>query len=164
MKASLSKQQCMQKFIAENYISLTALAKHYDVTEVEILAMENSQCIPGHTYEIRQIYIFTCAAIDAALTENSEMITTHYYHHSVSSWAEQALPALKNSNLTDVAAQVKNNFAAQLSKVLEGKRTPGCQSFDQAWAYWIDGTWGKCLKEISFVCLAKKELARFVYC
>ncbi|MDO8953315.1 MAG: DUF6058 family natural product biosynthesis protein [Gammaproteobacteria bacterium] len=157
----LSKQQRMQVFLENNYNSLAELAEHSGVTEAEILSLERLQCIPGFTYEMRQIHIFTCAGIDAALTENTALATTRYYHPSISSWIKSALVASKNMSLTEVALAVKNNFATQLSKALGEIRTPGCQTFEQAWGYWIDGTWGKCLKEISIDCLARKELARY---
>lgn len=158
----LPKEQRMQLFLKNNYYTLSELAKHCDINEAEILTLETAQCIPGHTYEVRQMLIFSCAGIDTALTENTAFSTTHYYHVSTIAWIKKALLALKNMSLSEVASQVKINFAEQLTKVLGDIKTPGCQSFDQAWGYWIDGTWGKCLKEISFDCLAKKELSRFI--
>jgi len=157
----LSKHQHMQLFLEKNYITLPQLAKHCGVSEAEILTLENAQCIPGHTYALRQILIFSCTGIDEALTENTALTTTWYYHNSTDLWVKEALLASKNMNLAAVAAQVKANFAKQLRKALGDIKTPGCQNFEQAWGYWIDGTWGKCLKEISVDCLARKELARY---
>lgn len=152
-----TKRQLMQLFLDRNYITLQELAKKFEIPEATILDLENSQCIPGYTYEMRNISIFTCAGIESALTENTSIETTRYYHTSVKNWVKLAL---SETNLSTLASQTKDNFKEQLEKTLKETKTPGCQSFDQAWAYWIDGTWGKCLKTISVECLAKKELAR----
>lgn len=160
MKQINNPQKSMQRFLARNYITLEQLADRFQTTVMQILALENSQCIPGHTYEERNISIFTCAGIDTALTEHTAVTTTRYYHRSVTHWVESALQALTSLNTVEYAAQVKANFASELAIALEGKKTPGCQSFEQAWGYWVDGTWGKCLKNLSVEGLASKELAR----
>lgn len=157
---STSKEERMQLFLDQNYVTLANLALRCKVSENEILNLETAQCIPRHTYEVRTLVMFTCAGINDPLTENIAATTIFYYHLSTINWVEQALLAAKNMSLSEVAFQVKNDFANGLNKVLDGVKTPGCQSFDQAWGYFIDGTWGKCLKEISLECLAKKELSR----
>ncbi len=156
----LENRNLMQLFLDKNYITLKELAKQCQVETSNILALENAQCIPGHTYEKRQVTLYTCAGIDEALSENSSLETTFYYHNSIINWVNEALKSINEMDLTVLANKVKMDFANQIEKYLKGQKTPGCQSFDQAWRYWIDGTWGKCLKTISVECLAKKELAR----
>jgi hypothetical protein len=160
MSLSLSKQERMQLFLTKNYKTLSELSEDCAVGEEKILSLEKAQCIPGHTYEMRQLCIYTCAGIDTPLTENTDLSTTWYYHASIASWVKEALVMEKKMDTSEIALQVKNDFSKQLKKVLGNIKTPGCQSFDQAWNYWIDGTWGKCLKEISLKCLVKKELSR----
>lgn len=138
------------------------MAKHCEMTETEILVLENAQCIPGHTYEMRQMSVLSCSGIDTALSEHTSLVTTYYYHSSIYTWIQQAKAALKKQSLSVLAFTIKSQFTEQLAAALGGIKTPGCQSFDQAWAYWVDGTWGKCLKEISVPCLAKKELSRHI--
>jgi len=156
-----SKQQRMRLFLEQNYSTLSQVANDCGINESEILSLETAQCIPRHTYEMRQMVIFSCAGIDDALTENMGLTTTLYYHNSTKFWVENAILLLKNMSLSEVALIVKEDFAKQLHHVLGDIKTPGCQSFDQAWGYWIDGTWGKCLKYLSVDGLAKKELARY---
>jgi len=151
----------MQLFLEQNYRTLTELANDCGISEAEILNLETAGCIPGHTYETRQMIIFSCAGINDALTENMDLTTTWYYHNSTELWVKDALPELKNMSLAEIALMVKENFAKQLHNVLGDIKTPGCQNFDQAWGYWIDGTWGKCLKELTVDGLAKKELSRY---
>ncbi|WP_420809900.1 DUF6058 family natural product biosynthesis protein [Francisella halioticida] len=79
---------------------------------------------------------------------------------SIIKYAKEALALSEFNDLTKIAQQLKNNFSTQLEKKFKGIKTPGCQNFDQAWGYWINGTWGICLKELNVRCIAKKELSR----
>ena len=157
---SFTKQQLMQRFITNNYLSLQDIAARCGVSTETVLSLENTQCIPGHTYEVRHMQLVTCAGIDSPLSENIALETTLYYHPSVIDWIKDAVEKLKTMDLQLASTKIKVLFQSQLEIHLGGILTPGCQSFDQAWAYWIDGTWGKCLKVISSEVLAKKELAR----
>ncbi len=83
-----------------------------------------------------------------------------YYHPSIIKYTEEALALSEFNDLTEIAQQLKINFSTQLEKEFKGIKTPGCQNFDQAWGYWINGTWGICLKELNVEYMAKKELSR----
>lgn len=152
----LSKQERMQLFLNQNYYTLSELAQHSNASEAEILTLQTAQCIPGHSYEMRQIVVFSSPVSQ----DSADLATVRYYHPSITIWIREALLASKTMNLSQVAMQIKKEFSEQLTTTFCGVKTPGCQSFDQAWRYWIDGTWGICLKEISFDCMAKKELSR----
>lgn len=38
--------------------------------------------------------------------------------------------------------------------------TPGCDGFNAAWRYLMNGTWGVCLQKINMASIGKKELSR----
>jgi hypothetical protein len=160
MSDALKRQQRMQLFLNDNYFSLCELADVCKVTQKHLLDLESNQCIPRYTYEKRETCIYTCAGIEGALTEQLELVTTRYYHKSIAVWVLDADTRLKTQPMCDVAVDIKDEFCTKLLSALGGKKTPGSQSLDQAWGYLMDGTWGKCLKDISVAGLAKKELAR----
>lgn len=151
----------MQKFIDDNYKTNAQLASLCQTTEALILTLENHQCIPRHTYEVRTLSTFTCAGINSVFTEDTGLKTVIYYHPSTELWINQAIKCLEKMSIEKLSQQVKASFFKQLPVVLNGLKTPGCPSVESAWAYFTDGTWGKCLKELSLQGLAKKELSRY---
>ncbi|AXA34187.1 hypothetical protein CDH04_07120 [Francisella adeliensis] len=150
------KQEKMKKFIKVKYITLLELAEKCNVDELDICKLERAQCIPRPSYEVRSTDMFSSPVAEDHLVSTR----VHYYHPSIINLAKEALALSAFHELTEVNQQLKVNFRIQLEKEFKGIKTPGCQNFDQAWGYWVDGTWGICLKELTVECMAKKELSR----
>jgi len=73
------------------YWTLKMLAEHANVSPEQITELIGAQCIPPHSYEVRQIY-----SIIDPLTDYSE--TKHvvrYYHPSLVDWIHQANKLVK---------------------------------------------------------------------
>tara|TARA_R110002167_G_scaffold359135_1_gene575585 strand:+ start:6162 stop:6821 length:660 start_codon:yes stop_codon:yes gene_type:complete len=150
------KQEKMKEFLRTNYLTLFELAKKCDIDDADIIKLQTAQCIPGNSYELRSIDIFSSPVAEDHIASTN----VRYYHPSTVSWVKEALTSSKPNDLAKVAQQFKISFHTQLEKEFKGEKTLGCQNFDQAWGYWMDGTWGVCLKELTVECMARKELSR----
>ncbi|MFT4693248.1 MAG: hypothetical protein ACI8TE_000136 [Francisella sp.] len=150
------KQEKMKNFIKIKYITLSELAGKCNVDELDICKLETAQCIPRPSYEVRTIDMFSSLVAEDHIASTR----VRYYHPSIINLTKEALALSEFHELTAINQQLKVNFRLQLEEEFKGIKTPGCQNFDQAWSYWVDGTWGICLKELTVECMAKKELSR----
>ncbi len=147
----------IMEYLEAEYLSLSRLAKTAKITTDRVKELEETQCIPGHSYAISRAASVICT-LKGAYTENSEL--DKFYNPSIVKWIERAESLAKDLSLTDVAMQIRNEFNQEFNKVFGHTITPGCKGLDHAWRYFINGTWGICLKDISIACMANKEMSR----
>ena len=145
-------------YLQQEYLTIKQLAQCSAVSEDRILELIEMQCIPPHSYEISSITTISCQIREISPVE---IVITRYYNASIKNWiinAEQLI--LQGLSLVEVASKIKADFEKDFHQAFDSMVTPGCQGFDNAWRYLMNGTWGICLKEISVQSMAKKELSR----
>lgn len=149
--------QELKHYLAEEYLTIEQLSEKTDIKPERILAFIETQCIPPHTYELIEAATITCTFNDPYITSP---VSVKYYHPSLVSWILDAETLTQNKSLSEAAESVRNTFFQQYKNEFNNQATPGCQNAANAWYHLMNGTWGICLREVSVVCMAKKELSR----
>ncbi len=141
--------------LQHEYLTLPQLSQQSELSFGEIEILISANCVPPHSY-----FVTEEISIHDPLTQHTGKQVTKYYHPSVVRWLKQAKTLQKELGLEKAAACIKDDFFKQYADHFKGQRTPGCENVLQAWQYFLDGTWGVCLQDISVSCMAQKELAR----
>ena len=154
--SNITAQEVQQYLLEQNYLKPDELAKCTGTTFDQILALEDTQCIPAASY-----------VVEGEMSVTSSFGTYHlpvtperYFHPSVEAWVTEALTLAQTHELSDVAKIVRTRFDLHFGEALNGKPPPWPGGADYAWNYMTDGTWGICLKNIDMEHLLSKEYAR----
>lgn len=146
----------MYDYLCKNYYTLPQLVEYTSVDDKKILTLIEHQCIPPHSYEIRNITNFFNAIIEYAVNTP----TIRYYHPSLVKWILKAVNLTHQHSLSEVAKLIREEFNKEFNVAFGDESTPGCENLDKAWEYLMNGTWGICLKQLSVEYMAKKQLSR----
>lgn len=71
----------------KEYLSLQKLAKRTGVNEDRILELEETQCIPGHSYSYSHTESVNCS-LKGTYTESTQY--TRYYNPLIERWVKKA--------------------------------------------------------------------------
>lgn len=146
----------IERYLADNYLTLDALAEAAGTTPERLRELLVAQCVPPHSHEVRGVMVYTSTFGDTTAT----LPVRRYYHPSLAAWAKKALDLARRHSLADVARRMRKDFEQAFADALDGREPPWPGGIDHAWGYIMDGTWGLCLKEISARNLLQKEFAR----
>jgi hypothetical protein len=145
-----------QRYIDANYLTLDNLAERAGVTPQRLLDLVAAHCIPPHSYAVRGAVVF--ASTFGEFTAPAPL--RRYYHPDTVGWIEKAEALAADQSLSQVARLMREDFEQAVERALDGRAAPWARGVDHAWAFWMDGTFGLCLKELTVESLVAKECAR----
>lgn len=146
----------IRAYFETHYLTIAAVAAKSGVTTARVRDLEKAGCIPGHTHEWREDTVVTGVFGEFRFPAAA----LHYYHPSVVDWIRKTAAFPDDMPLTELAAGMRDRFAAELLEAIDGRTPPWPDPVAYAWAYVLDGTWGACLKEITPQSMLTKEYAR----
>ena len=145
-----------QRYIDANYLTLDALAERAGVAPERLLDLVAAHCVPPHSYEVRGVVVF--ASTFGEFTAPAPL--ERYYHPDMVGWVESAEALAAEHSLSQVARLMRADFEDAVEQALDGRAAPWARGVDHAWAFWMDGTFGLCLKALTVEALVAKECAR----
>ncbi len=145
-----------QRYIDANYLTLDALAERAGVAPERVLDLVAAHCIPSHSYEVRGAVVFASTFGEFA----APAPLVRYYHPDIVDWVEKAEALAADHSLSEVARLMREDFERAVEQALDGRAAPWTRGVDHAWAFWMDGTAGLCLKALTVESLVTKECAR----
>ena len=145
-----------QRYIDANYLTLDALAERAGVAPERVLDLVAAHCIPSHSYEVRGAVVFASTFGEFA----APSAPVRYYHPDTADWVAAAEALAAGHSLSAVARLMREDFERRVEAALGGRAAPWARGVDHAWAFWMDGTFGLCLKELTVEALVAKECAR----
>ena len=145
-----------QAYIDANYLTLEETARGAGVTPERLLELVAAHCIPPHSYEVRGTVVFASTFGEFA----TPAAPRRYYHPDTVGWAAKAEALAEDRTLNEVARTMREEFERAVETALDGRPAPWARGVDHAWAFWMDGTFGLCLKQLTVASLVAKERAR----
>lgn len=112
----------MHAYLAKNFYTLQQLAEHTEVDDTKILELIGAQCIPPHSYEVRNITIFSNTIIESVVN----IPPIRYYHRSLINWIQKAIHLGQHHNLSEVAKIIRDDFNREFITAFGDECTPGC--------------------------------------
>lgn len=146
---------CNITYIQKNYLTLAQLADKTQLSAEDIRLFIDNQCVPGHSFTLYEHSLIT-----SAMNEHTVARQINYYSPSLIKHLKYVKTLSKEKTLTAIAYHVREKFNVEFDQRFQGRSTPGINSKEDAWSYWINGIWGICLQHISVETMAKKELSR----
>lgn len=145
-----------QRYIDANYLTLDDLAERAGVAPQRLLDLVAAHCIPPHSYEVRGAVVFASTFGEFA----APAPLRRYYHPDMVGWIGKAEALVEDHSLSAVARLMREDFERCVETALDGAPAPWARGVDHAWAFWMDGTFGLCLKALTVESLVAKERAR----
>ncbi len=146
----------MYDYLSKNYYTMKQLVEFSQLEETKILKLIQHQCIPPHSYEVKNEAIFSNQIMEYTVNRS----TLRYYHPSLIQWIHNANELVQKYNLHEAALIIRDDFYKKLMVAFGDEYIDDHHYYTKTWEYLMNGTWGICLKEISVNAIAKKELAR----
>ena len=104
----------MQNYLTTHYYTLEQLIKKTTVKKETILELIAANCIPPHSYTVKQNLIFSSSLLET----KSEDSIVQYYPKSLVSWIKKATQLQTLHDVTAIAKIIREDFINELRQKL----------------------------------------------